>query len=139
MDMGIIAAAIMGIGALVMLIGAIRAIYAGTPDRSMRENIEYTQVRQKGYKVRKRQLWTRFSVSFSLVIGLIITSAWSISALVHDMMYAPYNFARGQAEVSWWPPVVSFFAVGGAVIALVVWVGTLRRLRALKAVRSYAE
>jgi hypothetical protein len=122
-----------------MLIRGIAAIRAGVPDKHMRETVEYTQVRQKGYKSRKRRLRIRLFVSLGLLIGLTAAAVWSVKELVHDLASAPYNFASGQVETAWWPPIAALLTVGGTVVALVVWLGTLRRLKALEAARRYAE
>jgi hypothetical protein len=126
-----IVAAIMIIGVLGMLIGAIKAIYAGIPTQDMLESSEYTRVRKKGYKVRKRQLQVRFSVSLTLLIGCILGSVRSISKVV-------YSLTDGQGKDSWWI-VIALLTVSGAVVALVVWISTIRRQKVLKEVRGYAE
>jgi hypothetical protein len=70
---------------------------------------------------------------------MIAAAIWSVKELAHDLASTPYNFTTGRAEVAFWPPITALLTVGGTVVALVVWLGTLRRLKALEAARHYAE
>lgn len=139
MDKEIIIIFVVAIMVIAALIQSFLLIRAGIPTMKMRESTEYLQIREKGYKSRKRRLRSRLFVSLILFTGLLPTSVWVTIMAMGDLANAPYNFVTRQVDVLWWLPLATLVSVSGTVTALVVLLGTLRRLKALEAARTYAE